>query len=120
MGEDSNAAAEDAAKQEEEEDDEDGTGEEDAKMAEFLKTVNPKSLVELSCAKLERSLGDARPGERFQFERNGYFVVDKYSKMGAPVFNRTVEMQKRGLEAKEDENKAARSRKDQQDKAKAV
>ncbi len=32
-----------------------------------------------------------KPGERFQFERNGYFVADSVlSKPGAPVFNRTV------------------------------
>jgi glutaminyl-tRNA synthetase len=37
-------------------------------------------------AQLERSLLDARPGETFQFERHGYFVVDRHS----PAFNRTV------------------------------
>jgi glutaminyl-tRNA synthetase len=36
-------------------------------------------------------LKDAKPEERFQFERIGYFCVDsKYSKPGKPVFNRTV------------------------------
>ena len=41
-------------------------------------------------AKLEPSLADAKPGERFQFERLGYFTVDLDAKPGAQVFNRTV------------------------------
>ena len=40
---------------------------------------------------LEPGLALAKPGDRFQFERVGYFCVDsKHSKPGAPVFNRTV------------------------------
>jgi len=35
-------------------------------------------------------LADARPGMRFQFERQGYFCVDPDSQPTAPVFNRTV------------------------------
>jgi hypothetical protein len=42
-------------------------------------------------AALEPALLDAQPEQRFQFERLGYFVVDRVlSKPGAPVFNRTV------------------------------
>ena len=42
-------------------------------------------------ARLEPSLAAAGPGERFQFERLGYFCVDtRESAPGAPVFNRTV------------------------------
>ena len=42
-------------------------------------------------ALLERALGQARAGERFQFVRQGYFYVDEVeSKAGAPVFNRTM------------------------------
>jgi glutaminyl-tRNA synthetase len=45
----------------------------------------------LITAQLEPSLRDARPENRFQFERHGYFVADlRDSKPGAPVFNRTV------------------------------
>ena len=40
-------------------------------------------------AKLEPSLADAAPGDRFQFERLGYFVKDPDSRPGAPIFNRT-------------------------------
>jgi glutaminyl-tRNA synthetase len=53
--------------------------------------INPNSLVSLKNAKLEPGLASAKPGERFQFERTGYFCVDTVdSKEGAPVFNRTV------------------------------
>ena len=48
-----------------------------------------ESLVVVS-AKLEQGLDQAKPGERFQFLRQGYFVVDPDSTPEAPVFNRTV------------------------------
>jgi glutaminyl-tRNA synthetase len=52
--------------------------------------LNPESLEVLRAA-VEPSLRDAAPGERFQFERNGYFCVDAVdSQPGMPVFNRTV------------------------------
>ncbi|MBQ9741669.1 MAG: hypothetical protein IJV91_12135, partial [Kiritimatiellae bacterium] len=42
-------------------------------------------------AYVEPLLGDANPGESFQFERTGYFCADAVdSKPGKPVFNRTV------------------------------
>lgn len=57
----------------------------------FLDDLNPDSLTVLSGAKLEPSLRDAEPGERFQFERLGYFFVDPDdSQPGVPVFNRTA------------------------------
>jgi len=40
----------------------------------------------------EPSLAGAAVGERFQFERLGYFCVDPDSRPGAPVFNRTVSL----------------------------
>jgi glutaminyl-tRNA synthetase len=52
--------------------------------------LNPKSLVVVPAAKLERSLATAKPGERCQFERLGYFCVDKDSTADKLVFNRTV------------------------------
>lgn len=56
----------------------------------FLDNLNPASL-EIVIAKLEPSLADAEPGERFQFERLGYFYADPIdSVVEAPVFNRTV------------------------------
>ena len=52
--------------------------------------VNPHSLEVLTGCRLEPSLADARPGEKFQFERNGYFCADPDGAPGKPVFNRTV------------------------------
>jgi len=53
--------------------------------------LNPHSRGDVLGAKLEPSLGDALPGQQFQFERVGYFVADAVeSRAGAPVFNRTV------------------------------
>ena len=59
---------------------------------DFLSTLNPDSLEVVADAKVEPSLADARPGERFQFERLGYFAVDPDSGPGSPVFNRTVSL----------------------------
>jgi glutaminyl-tRNA synthetase len=52
--------------------------------------LNPASLELLTGARVEPSLQAARPGERFQFERTGYFAVDADSAEGRLVFNRTV------------------------------
>jgi glutaminyl-tRNA synthetase len=52
--------------------------------------LNPNSLEVLTDARLEPSLKDAKAGERFQFERSGYFAVDRDSTPGKLVFNRTV------------------------------
>ena len=59
---------------------------------DFLSTLNPDSLEVVADAKVEPSLADALPGERFQFERLGYFAVDPDSEPGSPVFNRTVSL----------------------------
>jgi len=56
---------------------------------DFKTVLNPHSL-EVVRAKLEPSLADARPDERYQFERLAYFCLDADSKAGAPVFNRTI------------------------------
>jgi len=55
-----------------------------------LSDLNPHSLEELTGSKVERALGAATPGSRFQFERQGYFSVDPDSRPAALVFNRTV------------------------------
>ena len=57
---------------------------------EFTANLNPNSLEVLANAKVEPSLANAKPGERYQFERLGYFCVDLDSKPRALVFNRTV------------------------------
>ncbi len=56
----------------------------------FIDNLNPESLVVLKSCKLEQGLDQAKPGERFQFLRQGYFCVDPDSPPEAPVFNRTV------------------------------
>jgi glutaminyl-tRNA synthetase len=57
---------------------------------DFTANLNPNSLEIISDAKLEPSLATAKPGDRYQFERLGYFCADLDSKPGALVFNRTV------------------------------
>jgi len=57
----------------------------------FKDHLNPGSLETLSGCVVEPSVKSARPGERFQFERQGYFFVDPIdSSEGHPVFNRTI------------------------------
>jgi glutaminyl-tRNA synthetase len=53
--------------------------------------LNPNSL-ELVQGKAEASLAKAKPGDRYQFERLGYFCADKGSSADRLVFNRTVEL----------------------------
>jgi glutaminyl-tRNA synthetase len=59
---------------------------------DFKEDLNPNSLEILRSCRLERSLTDAAPGGRYQFERQGYFCVDPDSAPGALVFNRTVSL----------------------------
>jgi glutaminyl-tRNA synthetase len=55
-----------------------------------LTDLNPASLERVTGCKIEPSLAGSAPGDRFQFERLGYFCTDPDSRPGAPVFNRTV------------------------------
>ncbi len=58
---------------------------------DFTQELNPNSLEVLTGCKLEPSLAEAAPGERYQFERQGYFCADvRDSTPSHPVFNRTV------------------------------
>ena len=71
--------------------DPDDEGEEDS--GDFIARLNPDSLQVLAGCRVEPCLADAGPGERFQFERQGYFCVDtRDSSPGVPVFNRTVSL----------------------------
>jgi glutaminyl-tRNA synthetase len=56
---------------------------------DYLSNLNPDALRVVS-GMIEPSLATASPGERFQFERTGYFCVDPDSTPERPVFNRTV------------------------------
>ena len=57
---------------------------------DYRVNLNPKSLEVLTGCKLEPSLAGARVGARFQFERLGYFCVDRDATPGKLVFNRAV------------------------------
>ena len=57
---------------------------------EFTDRINPGSLEVIQHAKLEPNLATRSHGERVQFERLGYFVVDPDSSSERPVYNRTI------------------------------
>jgi glutaminyl-tRNA synthetase len=69
--------------------DEDPAGHRDQDFLEFL---NPDSLQIKTACKLEPMLADVTAGEKFQFQRIGYFCVDKDSMPGDLIFNRTVSL----------------------------
>ena len=56
---------------------------------DFLKDLNPKSL-NITTGYAEPSLARATPGQRYQFQRKGYFVVDSESTEEKTIFNKTV------------------------------
>ncbi len=56
----------------------------------FMDDLNPESLKVLTGCKVEPGLANVKSGDRFQFERKGFFCVDLDSKPGALVFNLTV------------------------------
>ncbi len=65
--------------------------EDTAEGEDFTANINPESVEIAAECYAEPRLGSAKPGDKFQFERLGYFCVDsKYSSPGKPVFNRTV------------------------------
>ncbi|MCH7720192.1 MAG: glutamine--tRNA ligase/YqeY domain fusion protein [Planctomycetes bacterium] len=66
----------------------DPTGDKSGK--DYREFLNPDSLEVVSDCKVEPSLGKAQPGDRFQFERLGYFCIDLDSSDGRLVINRTV------------------------------
>ncbi len=57
---------------------------------DYAKDLNPNSLVVLKDCKLEPSLAEIGRNEVVQFERQGYFCLDRESEQGALAFNRTV------------------------------
>jgi glutaminyl-tRNA synthetase len=59
---------------------------------DFTANLNPNSLTVLTGCKVEPSLAESKPGDRFQFLRTGYFCTDPDSTPGRPVFNRTVSL----------------------------
>jgi len=60
---------------------------------DWKNALNPNSLERLASCRVEPSLAEAQPGDRYQFERQGYFCVDSVdSSKGALVFNRIVSL----------------------------
>ena len=57
---------------------------------DFINHLNPKSMEVLEAVKIEPSLTAAKEGDQFQFERQGYFIVDQDSTGDKKIFNRTV------------------------------
>jgi glutaminyl-tRNA synthetase len=69
---------------------EDPDAEAEAQGVDFVQLINPESLVVLPHVKAEPSLAKLQPGDRVQFMRKAYFVVDPDSTPEHLVFNRTV------------------------------
>jgi glutaminyl-tRNA synthetase len=63
---------------------------EEGEDADFTTCINPGSFKVVKSCKLEPALANAEPGDRFQFERLGYFAVDTDSTPDSLLFNRTV------------------------------
>ena len=64
--------------------------EEPGKEHDYEEDLNPNSLTVIEDCLLEGGFGNVKPGDTFQFMRNGYFCVDKDSTEDKLVFNRTV------------------------------
>ncbi|WP_455496606.1 glutamine--tRNA ligase/YqeY domain fusion protein [Coprobacter sp.] len=63
------------------------------KEKDFRELLNPESLKVLTNCRIEPYLAEkAKPGDRFQFQRTGYFCVDKDSQPDKLIFNRTVSL----------------------------
>ena len=72
--------------------------------SDWLANINPNSLERLSGCRVEPYLADVKAGDRYQFERLGYFCADaKESPLGKLVFNRSVTL--RDAWAKMDQSK---------------
>ena len=70
--------------------------------------LNPNSLEILEQCRVEPGLAQAAPGSIYQFERQGYFVVDNAdSKPGAPVFNRAVSLRDTWARIQQTQQKSA-------------
>lgn len=65
---------------------------EDYDKTNFLEKLNPKSKVVLENCKLEKNIMEYKVGDRFQFLRHGYFIIDKDSTPNHYVFNQIVSL----------------------------
>ncbi|MCU0822493.1 MAG: glutamine--tRNA ligase, partial [Spirochaetes bacterium] len=64
----------------------------EAGEGDYKANLNPESLEVIKTSMAEQGLSKAKPGERFQFLRHGYFCADPDSTEEHPVFNRTVSL----------------------------
>jgi glutaminyl-tRNA synthetase len=83
---------------------------------DWINNLNPESRITYEDAKLEISLKDPKPMDRFQFVRVGFFVFDE--KQGS--FNRIVALKESGLKKEESASNDNRSRKEEQARQKAA
>jgi len=86
---------------------------------DFMEFINPNSLKTIN-AFVEPSLADVKIGERFQFQRLGYFNVDDDSKPDALVFNKTVGLRDSWAKQKPKQNTTQNQQKPQQQQRKAI
>ena len=63
-----------------------------AEEGDFRDLLNPDSMKVISGARVEKSLAEAKPGDKYQFLKIGYFNTDLDTKDGKLVFNRTVSL----------------------------
>ena len=77
---------------------------------DFTEFINPDSLTVVDPIYAEPNLRGARAGDRFQFERLAYFVVDEDSTAEKLVFNRTVTLRDQWRQAQKKAQKAPRKR----------
>lgn len=83
----------------------------------FIDYLNHDSLETRDACKLEPSLKEVRPGDKYQFERLGYFVVDPDTTAEKLVFNRTVPLRDtwKKIEKQRAKAKAAEARRRKQE-----
>jgi glutaminyl-tRNA synthetase len=86
---------------------------------DFLTNLNPDSRI-VTRGYVEDSARDISPGDRFQFERLGYFVVDEDSTADAPVFNRTITLRDTWAKVSAAPNADAPERKPRRDRKEQV
>jgi len=80
---------------------EDPAGQKEKDYKDFL---NPNSLEILKDCKVEPGLKNLKPLDRFQFERLGYFSIDKDTKKDKPIINRTVTLRDTWAKIKQKQN----------------
>ena len=87
----------------------------DDEQQDFIANLNPNSL-SISHAKLEPALADSQVGDRCQFERKGYFIVDQDSAPGKLVFNRSVTLRDNWAKAGKQKPQQQKQKQNQQKK----